>query len=198
MEGKRFGRLLVLEQAKRSPKSYNRQAVWLCKCDCGSLVEKAGCHLRLGLIISCGCRKKEYTHMTKHGMYKTRFYACWADMRDRCKIKSRTRKWYYDRGITVCPEWESFEQFKEDMYLSYSDNLTLDRINPNKGYCKENCRWATKQEQADNRTTTRWLTFNGESHTIAQWARKQKIPVTTVYNRIRVRKLSPEEALCLL
>ena len=89
----------------------------------------------------------------KHGLSRTRIYQCWADMKGRC-LNSR-HKWfnhYGGRGITVCGEWMEFEPFAEWAYShGYADNLTIDRIDNNKGYCPENCKWSTQHEQSMNK-----------------------------------------------
>ena len=89
----------------------------------------------------------------KHGMSHTRIYKCWADMKQRCLNKKH--KWYDfygSRGITICDEWLQFEPFAEWAFEhGYSDSLTIDRIDNNKGYCPENCRWSSQQEQSLNK-----------------------------------------------
>ena len=89
----------------------------------------------------------------KHGLSQTRIYQCWADMKTRCLCK--TNRWYSHyggRGITICDEWLEFSAFyKWAMANRYSDDLTIDRIDNNKGYCPENCRWATQQQQSLNK-----------------------------------------------
>lgn len=101
--------------------------------------------------ISCGCRTDLKAHF-KHNYSKTRQYQVWADMKDRCNNVKNSRYYLYGgRGITYDTKWEKFEGFWEDMQDGYEDDLTIDRIDSDKGYYKNNCRWVTKQAQTTNR-----------------------------------------------
>lgn len=85
-------------------------------------------------------------------MSKTRFYRIWKDMNTRCNNPNyRLYKNYGGRGISICDRWEHFENFKEDMYPTYDEKLSIDRIDNNGNYCKENCKWSTDVEQNRNR-----------------------------------------------
>lgn len=98
---------------------------------------------------------------TTHNESRTRFYLIWYEVKRRCRNKNTIGyKRYGGRGITYDPKWETFEGFAEDMREGYADNLSIDRIDNNKGYSKENCKWSTKKEQAMNRNTT--VIFKGE------------------------------------
>lgn len=108
-------------------------------------------------------------------------------MRERCNCK--THRFYQDyggRGITICPEWDDYQAFREWAYENgYADNLTLDRIENNAGYSPENCKWSTRKEQANNRRSNRTITVNGESHNIQWWVEKTGLPRTVVDGRLR-------------
>ena len=123
-----------------------------------------------------------------HGESKTRLYRAWQNMKARCYRKS-TREYnnYGGRGITVCDEWiHSYENFKGwSIQNGYSDNLTLDRIDVNKGYSPDNCRWITNKEQQNNKRDNVIYTFNGETLTLAQWSEKLGICYKTLQKRIR-------------
>lgn len=134
-------------------------------------------------------------HIT-HGMSNTRLYSCYRDMRNRCKgLKERDKKNYFDRGITYCKEWETFEMFR-DWALShgYQDDLTLDRIDNDKGYSPDNCRWVTRAVQNNNTRQNHLITYRGETHTMRQWADILGIKPSTLRSRLLTYKWSVEEA----
>ena len=158
MTGRPVGRLLVIEECGRSS---NGQALWRCRCECGNEVIVRGDNLRSEDTTSCGCYQRERaakTH-TKHGMHKTRLHSIWAGMLQRAGVHKgvdeKKKRRYQDRGITVCVEWLVFENFR-DWALShgYKEDLQIDRVNNDAGYCPENCRWVTPKENANNRRNT--------------------------------------------
>ena len=131
-----------------------------------------------------------YLSRTIHGMYKTKFYRTWQQIKDRCYSKNRIDYHNYGgRGITVCKQWLKFENFRDDMYLNYkkhklNNNYTsIDRINNNGNYCKENCRWANVKEQCNNRRQNRLLTYKNQTLNIMQWSKKLNINHYVLYNR---------------
>jgi len=145
MIGKRFGRLQVIEDGGRSNSG---RFLWKCLCDCGTIKTIRGDSLRDGSIKSCGCFQKD--QVTTHGMTKTREFRSWTAMLNRCKNPNNDAYSHYGgRGITVCERWDKFENFFDDMGKRPKE-LTIERINNDLGYCKENCKWGTNTEQSRN------------------------------------------------
>lgn len=122
----------------------------------------------------------------KHGMSYSSEYMTWDQMKRRCFNKNRyAYERYGGRGITVCDEWkDSFEAFFKDMGPRPSPEHSIDRIDNDKGYYKENCRWATMKEQSNNRHSNHLITYQGETHTINQWASQVGISQITLRSRI--------------
>lgn len=115
----------------------------------------------------------------------TQTYQAWVDMRRRCvNTKHPAFKWYGARGIAVCEQWQDFARFLADMG-ECPQGLTLDRIDNNGDYRPGNCRWATRQQQTENQRNNRYLSFCGESKTVAAWARTVGVGVTTLRERLR-------------
>ena len=203
LTGQRFGRLTVIERAENAG---NKQIRWLCKCDCGGKVTVRGDHLRSSYVLSCGCLNRENTSkrsrklMTKHGLYYTRLYKTWSNMKDRCcNPKNRSYPRYGGRGITVCEEWlHNFQAFYDwAMANGYRDDLSIDRIDNDKGYSSDNCRWATAEMQLNNVSTNRRVTINGKIMTLKQWCELFKMNYETVRYRLN-KGWTPEEAFGLI
>lgn len=173
MKGTKFGRLTVRELVVDGDANHRK---YLCDCDCGGTKITSEDNLKRGHCKSCGCLYKKICgkskHGTKHGESKTRLYKIWSRMIWRCEKPSyQFFSDYGGRGIGVCDEWHRFDVFKEwALSNGYSDNLTIDRIDNNKGYNPNNCRWATMKQQANNRRTNRFVTYNGDTKTVTQWA----------------------------
>jgi len=194
LSGKRFGRLVVICRAESSRPTETR---WKCLCDCGKEVTVDSFKLRHGMTKSCGCLANELTSLRskKHGMFGTRLYRIWFNMKQRCaNPKHIAYKNYGGRGITVCNEWQIFEPFyKWALANGYRDELTIDRIDNDKGYSPDNCQWLTEKEQGQNKRNNRMICINGETNTVAEWARRTGIKENTL--RWRIKKGIPKEQL---
>ncbi len=178
-----FHFLTVVKLAKKGDKG---QIKWVCKCRCGNQSIVASSTLARGDSRSCGCyniqRIKETA--TIHGMHGTVEYHSWQSMLRRCLNKNNPAyKNYGGRGIVVCKRWLEFKNFYKDMGRR-PNGMSLDRIDNNKGYSKENCRWASRSEQNNNNRRNRLITYDGITLNIAQWARKSKISRQTLYDRL--------------
>lgn len=135
--------------------------------------------------------------LADHGGYGTPEYRVWCAMIQRCYGKKHKRiAQYAGRGITVCDRWRhSFPNFLSDMGKRPSPDLSLDRIDNDKGYSPENCRWATRKQQQRNRSVNRLLTFQGETKPMAEWAEMLHVRPKLVANRLRDLGWSVERAL---
>lgn len=147
-----FGKLTVLEYDKKSVK-------WLCQCSCGKKKLIKSWHLRKAGVRSCGCISGKLISKAKttHGMRRTRFYCIWSGMIYRCKYDKN----YSGRGIKVCKRWEKFSNFYDDMFSTYKQDLSIDRIDNDGNYEPSNCRWADALTQAGNKRNN--VLFNGET-----------------------------------
>lgn len=124
--------------------------------------------------------------VVKHGRSKTKLYKRWKAMNERCSPSSPKRKYYAEKGVKVCDEWKSAENFYEwAMNNGYRDDLTLDRNDNNGNYEPNNCRWATQKQQVRNRSTSIYIEFNGETRFIQEWCEIYGIKRATLYKRWR-------------
>lgn len=185
--GLRFGKLVVLRLAKERNKFGN--LMWVCRCDCKTKVTVAGANLQSGNTRSCGCLFREalIARNTKHGLRHTPEWHIWAQMIGRCtNPKNKGYKNYGGRGITIeDPRWFDFRNFIADVGLRPSPELTLERLDNERGYYKENIAWRTRLEQSRNRRNRLRLTFNGETKILSEWAESTGIKLHTLLNRVR-------------
>lgn len=195
--GKTYDRLTVIgkdeERSKKTGKTF-----WFCKCNCKeenpNIVSVYGYYLRKHKIKSCGCLRSEKTSEKSLNPMVHLLYLRWRTMRRRCNDKNvKHYELYGGRGITYCERWEDFEIFKKDMYDSFIEHVekygekdtTLDRIDVNGDYEPSNCRWATQIEQANNRNNNKLLTYNGETHTMSEWANLLGFTRSTIPHRLK-------------
>jgi hypothetical protein len=182
LKGQRFGKLVALDKERSNTKS--GRAIWLCTCDCGNLTKVLSSNLIHGITKSCGCNKT--LGIVTHGMSATAFYHVWQGLKTRCtNANSNKYKYYGAKGIKYDVRWRGFENFYDDMHKSYKEGLTLERINPDSDYTKDNCTWVTYTEQNNNKADNIHLKYNGQIYTVKEAAKKFKVLSTTIYNRRR-------------
>ena len=182
--GDRFGRLVVVDGGK----FIGRKKASECRCDCGRVKTIRNEHLKRGMVRSCGCLQRDMASSAHfvHGGKGTRLYTIWKGMNERCNNpNSHARANYHDKGITVCDEWGNFSAFREWAVANgYAENLTIDRIDNDRGYSPENCRWVGRDVQSLNRRVTIFVPFNGRKVALAELARETGIPYGTLYDRM--------------
>lgn len=179
LTGKKFTRLYVTERSRSSSKG--RGIEWLCKCDCGNEIWARADRLKSGDLKSCSCLHKEINQ----GLSHTKAWNSWRAMKERCtNPKNNQYANYGGRGITYCPEWESFRQFYKDMG-ERPEGCSLERINNELGYGKDNCIWATREQQSINKRDNLLITYNDETKPLCVWVKELKLNYNFIYNRIR-------------
>lgn len=196
ISGQKFGRLTVLREAGRDK---HGQTLWICKCDCGKETTVITQRLRSGGTKSCGCLKAEGNNK-KHGMCYSRINSIYRKMKERCLQENNARfSDYGGRGISICEEWlgnNGFMNFyKWAMANGYADNLSIDRINNDGNYEPSNCRWVEARVQANNVRSNHLITYQNETHTIAEWSRIRGIPYQRLLQRINKLHWDVERAL---
>lgn len=187
--GQRFGKLVVIRQLEEPlyTRSGCKKELWECMCDCGNKTIKVKQYLLSGQTTSCGCEHYQMgsDHPAyKHGLSSERLYSIHHNMIRRCENPhAKLYKYYGARGITVCDEWHDLNVFI-DWALShgYQDDLSIDRIDNNKGYSPENCRWADNHTQITNRRNSLYIMYNEDLIPISDFAAQNNLSYTYVLN----------------
>lgn len=188
LENRKFVRLVAVRPMGTAP---GGSILWECLCDCGVTCSVSATQLATGKTRSCGCLQREAagriaSGRSTHGMAKTPEHRAWMSMRKRCLLQTgHNYHLYGGRGITVCDRWlESFENFYADMGPRPSAQHSLDRIDNNGNYEPGNCRWATPKEQARNRRSNVYLTYNGKTQSPAEWSQELGLSLVVLSKRI--------------
>lgn len=187
LTNQRFGKLTVIKRDLTSKKGVR----WICKCDCGNEKSISSHCLIEGHTKSCGCysfRWKE--NVIRHNSQEHRkLFAVYRNIIKRCYDKEfKQYKDYGGRGIIMCDEWlKDFEKFYSwAINNGYREDLSIDRINNNGNYEPNNCRWATIEEQSNNKRSCVYVEYNNEKHTIKEWSKITGISYQTLHHRIKV------------
>lgn len=183
---KTFGRLTVLSFSHMDNFGHS---VWFCQCSCGTIKTIIGDCLKRGTTLSCGCLalERQKAANVKHGKSHYREYDVWAAMVQRCtRLTHPSYADYGGRGITVCERWlSSIDTFLEDIGRRPSDRHSLNRIDNDGNYEPKNCEWTTRDVQSRNMRSNRYLTFQGMSLIMKDWATHLGMNYGTLRARFR-------------
>ena len=182
--GNVFGRLRAIAPVG---KNKNHRILWQCICECGTLATVDTTSLMTGNTKSCGCLQADVAKVMKttHGGSGTAEYITWTNMKARCFNPNSTHFGHYGgRGITICDRWLSFKNFYADMGNKPTKKHTIERINNDAGYFFDNCKWATRREQCNNKRSNRYIEHEGQTLTMSQWARKIGLAPNTLKSRL--------------
>ena len=188
--GDKYNKLTIIEELPSIPrKSRGVYRMFKCKCDCGNIVSVRLDHLRDGHTTSCGCENRRIvkeTH-TKHGLYKYSIYLAWINIKARCYNHNNPEYCYYGgKGICLCDEWiNNFESFYNwSIENGWNKSLTIDRINNNKNYSPDNCRWTNYKIQLSNTSRTHNIIYNNKKYNIRELSDLLNISYDKLYYRI--------------
>lgn len=197
LQGQKFGLLTVIEDGLYRTNSQGAKIKQCkCRCECGNEVYVNVYHLLDGHTKSCGCTRKDNFKYITHGMSKEQLYIRYIGIKNRCYLPSnREYKNYGGRGIKICDEWlgeNGYLNFKEwAISHGYTPELTIDRIDNNKGYSPDNCRWVSYKEQGRNKSNNLFITYNNETHPLCEWVEILGIS----WGKIRYRYYHNEDLL---
>lgn len=189
LSGHRFGKWTVLKRTARV-----KTVEFWCQCDCGAERAVLSESLRQGKSLSCGSHPKDETASRPKNAYPQE-YNSWAGMRQRCNYPGHAEFGRYGgRGIKLCDRWNSFETFLADMGPR-PQGCSIERKDNDKDYCPENCVWASREQQAANKSTNVKVVYNGKEFTLKQLASELGISYFRLHAYYRRRGLSLEEAI---
>ena len=186
LSGQRYGRWTVISFAR---KNKTGMPYWLCRCECGIERQVLAAQFRSGGSKSCGCLQRFHLEPKnkRHGMWKHPTYRVWIQMKSRCRDQGNAGYHLYGgRGIDVCDRWDDFSLFWQDMGAGWQRGLSLERIDNDRGYQPDNCRWATPYEQNRNMRSNRYIQTPWGRMTVTDAALKAGIPPNLVFGRLFV------------
>lgn len=202
LTGQQFGRLTVLQFDHFEMHGVHKRPYWLCRCDCGTSVVLPSRSLRSGKTRSCGCLRREVSRGRHYlgNPHRSKLHGVLRMVKKRCYDQTcEFYKNYGGRGVTVCDEWlgenglDNFVMWAENN--GYQRGLTLDRIDNEKGYSPDNCQWATRKHQSNNKRNNIYISLNGETKTLAQWCEYYGVPYARVEARYTKMGWTIEDAL---
>lgn len=210
--GDKYNKLTIIEEVEPEIQYCHGKPTKLrkvkCKCECGGIVISRLIMVMNGDTKSCGCLKKEQDYDNLHLWKKPKYrelvnglgqhvlYVRWSQMMGRCyNPTNHAYKHYGGRGILVDVRWHNISNFIGDMYPSYKDGLQLERVNNDKGYGVDNCTWATREEQANNRRTTVRVVYNGQLYGLSVICKKLNLGYSRIYTLMKYYKISFEESI---
>ncbi len=181
LTGQKFNKLTAVK--------YTGKGKWLLECECGKQVIKTISDVKRGKTTSCSIACTT-SNSSKHSLYQT-----WDGIKKRCyQVNATGYKNYGGRGIVMCDEWKnSFWKFVEDMGEKPFKSSSIERLNTNQNYFKDNCVWASPKEQAENRRNNIYITYKNEIYTLFTLCKILNLKYNTVYWRIKKSFLSPQE-----
>lgn len=178
--GKKFNMLTIVSYKK---KGKNNNNYFVCKCDCGNITEIRSNHVLNDNQYSCGCIKTKYAdRVIGNAIYDT-----WNRMMHRCyDVRHHKYPRYGARGIKICDEWKNnYDNFyKWSLDNNFQLGLSIDRIDNNGDYEPSNCRWATRKQQMRNTSRNRYITYKGETHSLAEWCEILNVKYRTASTRL--------------
>ena len=182
--GYQVGRLTVTKELG----SNGKKKLWECTCECGNKVIHSTAKLNFGKTRSCGCLKLETGEkLKKYNARDRKLYIRWNNIQERCYNPNNSAyKNYGGRGIKMCPEWEhDFYSFRDwAIQNGYDESLSIDRIDNNKDYSPDNCRWTNDKNQCNNRRSNHYITIDGVTKTMMEWSEYYGIKYETVQSRL--------------
>lgn len=202
LTGKTFGRLTMVEYMGQK----NNKSSWRCICVCGTEKVVSKDKIKSGGTVSCGCYAREWLKTNKpnclghqvslHGKSNTKEYKAWSSAKDRC-FNPKTKNWhiYGGRGITMYQPWaDSFEEFFKYIGNAPSKKHSIDRIDNDGNYEPGNVRWATQEEQCNNKTKNIFVEIDGVNKSVTAWCKERGLSHGTIFRRIS-KGMSPFDAI---
>lgn len=177
-----FANLTVVAYSHSDKQNY----FWICSCKCGNKTTVRTRCLRAGMTKSCGCIQQ--AGVTKHGMSTRSEASIWRNMKYRCNNSNASNYYMYGgKGIKVCERWQnSFQNFYADMGDKPTPEHSIDRVDSKGDYTPDNCRWATKKEQARNRKTSRPITYKGVTKTVIEFCEEYGFKHHQLLHRLNI------------